>query len=109
MTERVIADSVAKRSDGPQQRRLTLRAFADREKRRMHPRLREQIEDLRRPVGIRAVVERQVDVLRAHDSTLSLLKLRTSAARVSQYRRGSALPRSRMRAAGANTLINSRK
>ncbi len=90
MAVRVIADRMAGRCDGAQQRRLALRAFADREERGVHARLREQIEDLRRPARIRTVVERQVDLL-AHarspglgSLTLSLFKLRTSAVRVSQ-------------------------
>ena len=109
VAEGVITDRVPGGRDASHQPRFALRTLADREESRMHARLREQIQDLRRPAGIRTVVERQVDGLLAHGSLLSLFKLRTSAVRVSQYNRGSALPRARMRAAGANTLDNNLK
>jgi hypothetical protein len=103
MTERVIPNGVPGGGNGAHQRRLALHAFADCEERGVHARLRKHVEDLRRPARIRTVVEREIDV------TLSLFRLRISASRVSQYKRGSALPRSRMRAAGANTLVSKRK
>ena len=110
MTERVIPDRVPGRGNGAHQRRFALHAFADGEEGGVHARLRKHVEDLRRPARIRTVVEGEVDVLRRHCSlTLSLLKLRISASRVSQYNRGSALPRSRMRAAGAKALVSKRK
>ena len=110
MTERVIPDRVPGRGNGAHQRRLALHPFANGEERGVHARLCKHVEDLRRPARIRTVVEREIDGLRRHCSlTLSLFRLRISASRVSQYNRGSALPRSRMRAAGANALISRRK
>lgn len=106
MAERVIADGVPGGMNPPHQLGGALRLFADCKKRGAHLRPFEHIEHTRRPLRIRTVIEGEIEGARHGQPSFNLPMLRDKASRVSQYRRGSADSRPRMRAAGANTHIN---
>src|SRR5690606_32579769 len=107
VTERVIADRMTGSMNSPHEIRCALRLLTDREERGLHIRLLQHIEHAWRPFRIRHIVECEINSIRAHDyPTFILLTFRASASRVSQYKRGAACSRLRIRAAGANTHIS---
>src|SRR5258707_1238991 len=61
----VVSDLVSFVHDSPDQRRILFRVYADHEERRLRIRRFQNIQDLRRPIRVRAVVKSQRDLMLA--------------------------------------------
>src|SRR5437867_11767537 len=92
MRERVIPDLMSLRDDSPDESRVFVRVLADDKEDRLNPALFQNVQDLRRPIGIGTVIKAKNDLARVFtpfmiDSRI-FRKLRVSAANKALWRGG---------------------